>query len=69
MSALIPTFDFARAVIEPWTENFSASAWVVLMGALVGTACGIVGNYLLLRRMALVGDAISHSILPGLMIV
>jgi manganese/zinc/iron transport system permease protein len=26
----------------------------------------LVGNYLLLRRMALVGDAISHSILPGL---
>ena len=42
--------------------------WVVLMGALVGTACGLVGNYLLLRRMALVGDAISHSILPGLVV-
>ncbi len=69
MNELIPAFDFAQVVIAPWAENFAATAWVVLMGALVGTACGIVGNYLLLRRMALVGDAISHSILPGLVLV
>src|SRR5690606_17442339 len=31
-------------------------------------ACGLVGNYLVLRRMALIGDAVSHSILPGLVI-
>lgn len=42
--------------------------WVVLMGFFVTAACGLVGNYLLLRRMALVGDAISHSILPGLVV-
>jgi manganese/zinc/iron transport system permease protein len=40
----------------------------MLMGFLVATACGLVGNYLILRRMALVGDAISHSVLPGLVI-
>lgn len=38
------------------------------MGFLVATACGLIGNYLILRRMALVGDAISHSVLPGLAI-
>lgn len=42
--------------------------WIVLMGFFVTAACGLVGNYLLLRRMALVGDAISHSILPGLVV-
>lgn len=36
------------------------------MGFLVGAACGLVGNYLILRRLALMGDAISHSVLPGL---
>jgi manganese/zinc/iron transport system permease protein len=36
------------------------------MGFFVTSACGLVGNYLILRRMALVGDAISHSVLPGL---
>ena len=38
------------------------------MGFFVGSACGLVGNYLMLRRMALVGDAISHSVLPGIAI-
>ena len=38
------------------------------MGFFVTTACGLVGNYLILRRMALVGDAISHSVLPGIAI-
>ncbi len=38
------------------------------MGFLITSACGLIGNYLILRRMALVGDAISHSILPGLAI-
>lgn len=68
MDRLIPAFDFHRVVVAPWTEQFSFSVWIVVMGVLVGAACGIVGNYLLLRRMALVGDAISHSILLGLIV-
>jgi len=66
MSGLIPAFDLSRVVLDPWMETPVAAAWVVLMGALVGTSCGMVGNFLLLRRMALVGDAISHSVLLGL---
>jgi manganese/zinc/iron transport system permease protein len=49
-------------------EGFSATIWIVLMGFFVTTACGLVGIYLIWRRMALVGDAISHSILPGIAI-
>ena len=55
-------------MVEPWTENLPATFWIVLMGFLVTAACGMIGNYLILRRMALVGDAISHSVLPGLAI-
>lgn len=66
MRHLIPPFDWQRVVIQPWTEEFSITIWIVLMGFFATAACGLVGNYLLLRRMALVGDAISHSILPGL---
>jgi manganese/zinc/iron transport system permease protein len=68
MTSFIPPHDFHRIWIEPWTESFAMTFWVVVMGALVGTACGWIGVYLLLRRMALVGDAISHSILPGLVV-
>jgi manganese/zinc/iron transport system permease protein len=31
-------------------------------------SCALVGNYLVLRRQSLLGDAISHAILPGLVI-
>lgn len=55
-------------MIEPWTDGFSITIWIVVMGILVAGACGLVGNYLLLRRMALVGDAISHSLLAGLVV-
>lgn len=65
---LIPPFDFQRVVVEPWTSGLNSFGWIALMGFFVATACGLVGNYLILRRMALVGDAISHSVLPGLAI-
>jgi manganese/zinc/iron transport system permease protein len=68
MNSLIPPFDWQSVFVQPWTDSFSIAFWIVLMGFLVTAACGLVGNYLLLRRMALVGDAISHSILPGLVV-
>lgn len=68
MSELIPAFDWHRVMVEPWTTDLSLFGWIALMGFLVATACGLVGNYLILRRMALMGDAVSHSVLPGLVI-
>lgn len=68
MVDLIPSFDFQRVILEPWTSAFSSSIWIAAMGFFVTAACGLVGNYLILRRMALVGDAISHSVLPGIAI-
>lgn len=65
---LIPPFDWQRVMVQPWTQDLASYGWIALMGFLVATACGLVGNYLILRRMALVGDAISHSVLPGLAI-
>jgi manganese/zinc/iron transport system permease protein len=64
----IPPFDFQKVLVAPWTTDFASYGWIALMGFFVATACGLVGNYLILRRMALVGDAISHSVLPGLVI-
>jgi manganese/zinc/iron transport system permease protein len=68
MNDFIPAFNWHQHVIVPWTTNFGGSIWIALMGFFVATACGLVGNYLMMRRMALVGDAISHSILPGIAI-
>lgn len=68
MNALIPPFDFYRVFVAPWTEHLALFGWIALMGFFVTAACGIVGNYLMLRRMALMGDAVSHSVLPGLVV-
>lgn len=42
--------------------------WIILTGALVASSCSIVGCFLVLRKMAMIGDAISHSVLPGIVI-
>lgn len=38
----------------------------IIAGALIAAAAGILGSFALLRRMALVGDALSHVALPGI---
>ncbi|HTZ52580.1 MAG TPA: metal ABC transporter permease [Spirochaetia bacterium] len=37
----------------------------MLVAVLVGVACSVVGCYVVLRSMAFIGDAMAHSILPG----
>ncbi|REJ65167.1 MAG: iron ABC transporter [Planctomycetota bacterium] len=45
-----------------------ALAWVTLVAAVTNVACATVGCFLLLRRMSLMGDALAHSVLPGLVV-
>jgi ABC-type Mn2+/Zn2+ transport system permease subunit len=42
--------------------------WMIVLGAVAGAACALVGCYLVLRRMSLLGDAISHAVLPGIVV-
>ncbi|MBC3539807.1 metal ABC transporter permease [Rufibacter sediminis] len=42
--------------------------WIILTGALVAVSCSLLGCFLILRRMAMVGDAISHAVLPGIVL-
>ena len=44
------------------------SFWIILTGALVAVSAGLLGCFLVLRRMSMVGDAISHAVLPGIVI-
>jgi manganese/zinc/iron transport system permease protein len=41
---------------------------IQIIAAIVAIACAIPGVFLVLRKMALISDAISHSILPGIVI-
>lgn len=40
----------------------------ILIGTLAAIACALPGNFLILRREALIGDAISHVVLPGIVV-
>ncbi|MBC8077562.1 MAG: metal ABC transporter permease [Chloroflexales bacterium] len=44
----------------------SSDVVIMLTGVLVASACALVGSFLVLRKMAMMADAISHAILPGL---
>ncbi len=48
-----------------WTIDDS---WIVITGALCAMACALPGCFLVLRKMSMMGDAISHAVLPGLAI-
>lgn len=40
----------------------------LLASSMVGIMCGILGAFIILRNMALIGDALSHAILPGVVV-
>lgn len=46
-----------------WT---SLDHWIAATGLLAAVACALPGCFLVLRRMSMMGDAISHAVLPGL---
>lgn len=47
-----------------WT--WALDGWIIAAGTLSAVSAALVGNFLVLRRMSLLGDAISHAVLPGL---
>ena len=46
----------------------NAQIEIQLIASLVAIACAIPGTFLVLRKMAMISDAISHSILPGIVV-
>ena len=42
---------------------------IILTAGLVATAAGLLGPFLVLRRVALTSDAVSHAVLPGIVVV
>lgn len=50
----------------PLAWTWTLDGWIVLTGVLAAVAAALLGNFLVLRRMSMLGDAISHAVLPGL---
>jgi manganese/iron transport system permease protein len=53
-------------LLEPLAFEFMRNA--LITGILVGVLGPVVGTYLIVQRMALLGDVMAHSVLPGLAI-
>jgi manganese/iron transport system permease protein len=50
-------------MLEPFSYSYMTNAmWV---SALVGGVCGFLSAYLMLKGWSLIGDALSHSVVPG----
>lgn len=45
-----------------------AEFYILLAAILVAMLCASAGSFLMVRQMAMVGDAISHSVLPGIVV-
>ncbi len=62
--------ELCAVILGPWATK-SLIIWnlkIAAMGTMVGLSCGLVGCFAALRRMAMLGDAVSHGILPGIVI-
>lgn len=50
------------------TEFLQIDLPAMLLGTLAALSCGLLGNFLVLRRQSLLGDALSHVVLPGIVL-
>lgn len=53
-------------LLEILTEVWALRA--LLASSMVGLMCGVLGCFIVLRNMSLVGDALAHAILPGVVV-
>lgn len=54
--------DWIDIIQEPWALR------ALLASVTVGLMCGVLGAFIVLRNMSLVGDALAHAILPGVVV-
>ncbi len=53
-------------IVEPFEHSFMVRALIV--SVLVGVMCPVLGAYVITRGRAFMGDALAHSVLPGMVI-
>lgn len=53
----------ALTILSSWSR---LDTWIVVTGALAAMGCALPGNFLVVRRQSMMGDAISHTVLPGI---
>ncbi len=54
--------ELVEILQQPWAFR------ALLASSMVGLMCGVLGCFIVLRNMAMIGDALSHAILPGVVV-
>jgi ABC-type Mn2+/Zn2+ transport system permease subunit/Mn-dependent DtxR family transcriptional regulator len=60
--------NFLDQAVRFFTFQDPAVRYALLGSMLLGVTCGLLGSFIVVRKMALVGDALSHAVLPGVAI-
>ena len=66
---MIELFSFSTPlewVLDPLSHDFMRRA--LFVSALVGGVCGLLSCYMTLKGWALMGDAVSHAVMPGVVV-
>jgi ABC-type Mn2+/Zn2+ transport system permease subunit/Mn-dependent DtxR family transcriptional regulator len=58
--------ELNKILLEPLQYEFIQRALVASI--MVGISCGLIGTYIMLRGLSLIGDALAHAVLPGVVI-
>jgi ABC-type Mn2+/Zn2+ transport system permease subunit/Mn-dependent DtxR family transcriptional regulator len=56
---------FLEQALRFFTFQDPAVRFALLGSILLGICCGVLGSFIVVRKMALMGDALSHAVLPG----
>ena len=66
MSEFLITITPLDWLLDPLTHDFMRRA--LMVSALVGGVCGLLSCYMTLKGWALMGDAVSHAVMPGVVV-
>jgi manganese/zinc/iron transport system permease protein len=58
-------WSFAEQAARFFSFTDPAMRWALAGSMLLGICCGMLGSFLVVRRLALMGDALAHAVLPG----
>lgn len=56
----------SQSLVDVFTRWGALDSWTLAVAGVCAIACSLVGVYLVLRKQSMLGDAISHAVLPGL---
>ena len=66
MSSSFISFDPFSLLIDPLSHDFMRRA--LMISSCVGAVCGLLSCYMTLKGWALMGDAVSHAVMPGVVV-